>query len=60
MIEALNFDELHHICQWAKIVLGPEATLGDLQKYIMNNNIKRKAELLEKFFKEAKKILHSL
>ena len=48
MIEALNFNELQHICKWAKVVIGESATLGDLQKYIIDNRIKTKARLLNK------------
>lgn len=48
MIEALNFDELQHLCKWAKVVIGKSATLGDLQKYIIDNRIKTKARLLNK------------
>lgn len=59
MIEALNFNELQHVCKWAKLVIGPNATLGDLQKYIIDNNIQRKAELLEKLVKEFDKKINS-
>lgn len=47
MIEALNFNELMHICKWCIAILGKGATLGDLQKYIIENGITRKAELLD-------------
>ena len=50
MIEALNFNELQHVCKWAKLVIGLNATLGDLQKYIIDNGITTKRRFLNKLF----------
>ena len=52
MIEALNFNELKHLTKWLNAINGGRATLGDLQKYIIENNIKRKYELLDKMHRE--------
>ena len=52
MIEALNFNELKHLTKWLNAINGGRATLGDLQKYIIDNNIKRKYELLDKMHRE--------
>jgi hypothetical protein len=50
MIEGLNFNELCSVCKWAKVVIGKSATLGDLQKYIIDNGITTKRRLLNKLF----------
>lgn len=48
MIEALNMNELAHLCKWFKAIKGDSATLGDLQKYIVFNKITNKTRLLNK------------
>lgn len=52
MIEALNMNELVHLCKWFKAIKGDSATLGDLQKYIMANKITTKTRLLNKLHAE--------
>ena len=56
MIEALNMDELSHLCRWFKAIKGDKATLGDLQKYIIENKITNKTRLLNKLHGEFVKL----
>ena len=56
MIESLNFNELKHICTWMLALYGKNATLGDLQKYMTENHIQRKYELLDRLFEDYSKL----
>lgn len=52
MIEALNMNELAHLCRWFKAIKGDSATLGGLQKYITANHITNKTRLFNKLHAE--------
>lgn len=56
MINGLTYDELQKICKWFIGIYGENVTVGELQNYVINKNIKTKYQLLDELYNDYKKI----